>query len=94
MHVVQVVTEPKDGDVVVYRERGVHSGSCRIGTFGVEGHESAPTLAEALRRGKRLAADRRTDVWVSCRARWTDTAAPTFRRVAAHREPAVEMLVV
>jgi len=76
---------PMFGDVVVYRERGVNSGPCHLGAFGTAALTAAPTYAKALREAKRLAAIDRVDVWTGFRPRWTDSAAPTFRRVAAHR---------
>jgi hypothetical protein len=76
---------PQIGDLIVYRERGAHSGPCQLGTFGAPELTAAPTWAEALRRGNVLAVSQHVDLWTSYRVRWADAAGPAFTRVATHR---------
>jgi hypothetical protein len=83
-----VSAEPQPGDLIVYRERGVHSGPCRFGAFGTATVTAAPTYAEALRRANRLAVSRQVDLWTSHRVRWADAVGPSFERVTTHRPQA------
>lgn len=80
--------EPQAGDLIVYRERGAHSGPCQLGSFGAPGLTAAPTYAEALRRGNKQALAQQVNLWSGYRARWADAVAPAFTRVATHRRPA------
>lgn len=78
-------SDPRNGDIIIYQERGAPSGPCSVGAFDQEPRTPAATYADGLRHAAKLAIHGHVDVWTTYRVRWADATPQTYRRLARYR---------